>query len=566
MKNEFDRNVSFATGVVLAACLAACGGGGGSDTPTPSATALTLTGTATDGSSAPIAGRPVDAKCSTGSGSATTNGSGDFTLNIDAGKFPCVARVTKSDGSVLHTLATSSGTSATANLTPATQLVVANLAGGDPAAYYDTGFAATPPSAAAVSASQTAVVATLKSGGVDFTPAGDLIGTALTPAYTTALGGLAGALATGGTTLAAITAAVGTGSAATPSGTPSLPPELLLKAGASNCSALRSGSYRVVSPFEGPALADRHGTVVVNAATLGIVFTDGSTDTLVANGACRYSLDSGKTDVVVSAAGVLAVRYTNDAGGTFHPAFLFPQQSHTLAELAGTSNAIGLERNAANTAYTGIAFTATLDAAGAITAATVCKDDATWSISGAACTARAATDSLRANADGGFDIVNKTSGAVNGRSFAYRAGGGELMLLLVDANGSFQMLTKQRTNGLPTIGAVQTFWSLTVNAQLSAAPALNVSSNTIVSLDSAAASWIRSQKSVGGTNDSPHPETLLANKPRDGYTSRGAGSATAADGSTATFGEFTVLGLRGMGLNPLILPASKTFVLSVLQP
>ena len=293
---------------------------------------------------------------------------------------------------------------------------------------------------------------------------------------------------------------------------------------------------------------------------------DGSTGTWAANDRCRYSDDGGKTDIVVSQAGVLSVRYTNDAGATYRPAFAFPEQSHTLAEVAGTWNAIGLNRNDANTAYTGIAFTATIDGAGAISAVTFCQDDATWSMTGAACTSPVPSDSLRANADGGFDTVDKTTGALDGRNFAYRAGGGELMLIRVNGDGSFHLLTRQRTNTLPAVGAAQTFWNLTVNNQLSAASPLNASSNTVVSVDAAAASWVRNQRTGGGTNDSTHPETLFANKPRNGYTLRAAGTAPASDGSTATFAEFAVLGLRGMGLNPLVLPTSKTFVLSVAQP
>ena len=575
MTTNLPLRVRFSLVAVAAAAsatLTGCGGGSSDNAAPPASTALALSGTATDGSANPIASRAVDAKCSTGSGATTTNGSGSFTLSIDGAKLPCVARVTKADGSVLHTVATGSGTSVIANITPATQLIVANLAGTDPATYYDTGFVATPPTAAAVTASQGAVVATLKSGGIDFTPAGDLIGAAPTPAYTTALASLSSTLAAVGTTLPVLTATIAatsittaTGSATT-SGVASLPADLLLKPAASNCPALRSGSYRVVAPFEGPALADKYGKLVINAATLAVVFTDGSTGTWVANGPCRYSDDGGRTDIVVSQAGVLSARYTNDAGATYRPAIAFPEQGHTLAEVAGTWNAIGLNRNDANTAYTGVAFTATFDGAGAISAVTFCQDDAAWSLTGAACSSPVPSVSLRANADGGFDTVDKATGALNGRNFAYRAGGGELTLIRVNGDGSFHLLTRQRTNALPAVGAMQTFWSLTVNNQLSAAGPLNVSSNTIVSVDSAAASWLRSQKTVGGANDSPHPETLFANQPRNGYTLRAAGMATAADGSTATFGEFTVLGLRGMGLNPLILPASKTFVLSVAQP
>ena len=124
----------------LTAALAACGGGGGG-TPDPAATptaqGLALSGTAATGVA--LAGRPVDARCSTGSGSTTTGADGSYSVTIAGAALPCAMRVTLTDGTALHGLATGGGgggTSARANLTPATQLVVAHLAGLDPAAYY----------------------------------------------------------------------------------------------------------------------------------------------------------------------------------------------------------------------------------------------------------------------------------------------------------------------------------------------------------------------------------------------------------------------------------------------
>ena len=135
MKTTPDLRSRFAlvaVALAVSGTITGCGGGSSDNAAPPASTALALSGTATDGSANPIASRAIDAKCSTGSGATTTNGSGSFTLSIDGAKLPCVARVTKADGSVLHTVATGSGTSATTNITPATQLIVANLAGTDP--------------------------------------------------------------------------------------------------------------------------------------------------------------------------------------------------------------------------------------------------------------------------------------------------------------------------------------------------------------------------------------------------------------------------------------------------
>jgi hypothetical protein len=148
--------------------------------------------------------------------------------------------------------------------------------------------------------------------------------------------------------------------------------------------------------------------------------------------------------------------------------------------------------------------------------------------------------------------------------FAYQAGGGDLMLVNIDADGSLTVFTKQRTNTLPTVGVVTTGWNMFLGNLLTSTLGVSATSNTIVSTDSAAGSILRTLKTVGGTDD--HPETLFANNPRNGYTFRTAGTATAADGTTATIREFTNLGLRGMGVNALLLPSLKSFLFFVNQP
>src|SRR5690349_4460247 len=127
------RALGVIAAMLVAIGLAACGGGGGGGAVVPggSAAALTLNGTAAQG--AAIAGRPVDAKCVAGTGSATTAADGSYTLTITAGTLPCVLRVTLASGASLHTLAVGPGPTLVANLTPATQLIVASLVARDPA-------------------------------------------------------------------------------------------------------------------------------------------------------------------------------------------------------------------------------------------------------------------------------------------------------------------------------------------------------------------------------------------------------------------------------------------------
>ena len=572
-----------AIALAAAALLSACGGGGGSGYgDVPAAASLGLSGTAATG--AALAGAAVEAKCATGSGSATTASDGTYTLNISNGVLPCVARVTGSGGLVLHTVIAGTGSRAVGNLTPATQLIVARLAAGDPASYYSAfnASAAGAITPAVVAAAQAAVVATLKPGSLDFSTIADLIGGVLKAkvgstagdAYDLLLDALAARLTASGTTLAMLTSAVvndatGSGGTISPSTAVSLPADMLLRPAASNCAALRSGLYRAVSPRVNSTLSNQMDSFNLNATALTATGSDAGAVpvTLTVNGSCRYSrADSAQADVVVSQAGVIVTRMPLSAtNSTPSVGFAVPDQSHTLAELAGTWNVVGLQRNAAGNGYTGIAGTLTLSAAGVQSAATWCQNDSTWSVKGADCAAVAGTlPSVRSNSAGGFDIVDAGAAVAFGRAFAYRAGNGDLMMVKIDADGSFQLRTRQRSNTLPTVGLVSTFWNTYLNNQLGLNIALDTTTSTVSSLDTVSASYVRAQTTVGSNNT--HPETLLANSPRDGYTFRVPGTAQTTAGATVTVTEWTALGLRGTGVSALVLPGARQLILSVAQP
>src|SRR5262245_38926626 len=111
--------------------LIACGGGDSeSAPPPPPSSTLTVTGVAASGGA--IAGQLGEAKCSGGNGSATTAADGSYTITLPAGggSLPCVLRVTTAGGQALHSVASGSGSSATAHLTPVSELAMAYLAGG----------------------------------------------------------------------------------------------------------------------------------------------------------------------------------------------------------------------------------------------------------------------------------------------------------------------------------------------------------------------------------------------------------------------------------------------------
>lgn len=564
-----------------------CGGGNSSATPTTtSGVTTTFSGVAATGKA--LANATVSISCAVGSGSAPpTKTDGSYSVDIKNITLPCALKAASSDGTtVLYSVTSATATSKNtqvANITPLTQLLVASLTGSEPAAFFSNFSASTASSVtdSAISTAQTAVLGTLSNAGIDVSGlsttslvSGPLVAGSPTSPYDVALEALGTkltSLASTGTTLATLTttvantstttASTATATSPTPaatSGKASLPADMLLKTAASNCSAMRSGSYRVFSPTSSPS-TNYSSLITIDAATGTITYANASKETVTPNGPCRYLGANGKDDIVVSPAGVIVARSTNDGGLSYQLGIGFPQQTHTLAEAVGSWNAIGLSGNGAGV-FSGAAFSATIDAAGAVTGSS-CGYLGDWNVT--SCTpVTAGKLVLKANSDGGFDLM--VNGTLGGRMFAYRAGGGELMTVEVDNDGSFSVFTKQRTDGLPTVGAVTTSWNLSLGSQLTSTVVVDANSNTIVSVDTAAGSWLRKQNTVG-LNDG-HLETLLANNPRAGYSFRAAGTALADNGTTASFREVTSLGLRGMGLNAALVPTAKRFQISVNQP
>jgi hypothetical protein len=206
------------------------------------------------------------------------------------------------------------------------------------------------------------------------------------------------------------------------------------------------------------------------------------------------------------------------------------------------------------------------DASGNINLATVCQNRATWSVKGSDCPSLNEKQApLKPNPDGGFDAFEPGSTTAITRAFFYRAGNGDLMAMSVDSDGTLVFGTRQRTNPLPEVGTTTSFWNAYLGAALTSTLVIDARTNTIQSVDPAAQSWVRIQKTQGGNDD--HPETLLANTPRSGFTTRVAAQGVpAANGTTVNVNEFTSLTMRGMGLNPLVLPGPKLFDITVQQP
>ena len=555
------------TALVLptALTLAACGGSDDSTPvapqPQPPAVSLSLSGTAA--TSAAIDGGSVDAKCKGGSGSGPTGADGNYQIEVTQGSLPCLLRVS-SGATVLHSLASGSGASARANLTPVSELVLARLSGQDPAAYYAAFDANAALDAAKVTAAVDGVTAALKGGGVDLTGIDVLAGALVAAnganagnAFGQALDTLQAKLATAGTTLAELRDTMVRESPVAPpsatGATPSLPSELLLRAAAPNCKALRSGTYRwlVFAPGGNNVVT---GTSVVDAPAMGATAATGVSGPYQATGECRYNTPNAG-ELVVSQSGVGIYRERGGDDPNYRAGMMPPVQVHAVADLAGTWNTIGLGDTAGSGGPVHLhSGHMTVDASGRVTAEVFCDDMKTCANE----TPDAARMTFVANADGGFDLNG-------GRVFAYRSGSGELMLVSLQSDGSMALATRKAPRTLSPINSVGRSWNMTLNNAYTVPLALSDSENTTVSQAAEGSSWTRNAI-IDFDSGVTRPETVQINVPLEGFIRRVPGTVTASNGAASNVGEWIGLTLRGMGITPVAVPASQQLVFSVSKP
>ena len=534
----------------LVALLAACGSGSDDEPDAGDPATLSITGTAAVG--AALAGGTVEASCATGSGSTPTGDDGTYEMTIEDGTLPCALRVTSADGTtVLHSAAVGSGAEARANLTPLTELVMAQLTGQVPAAAY----AAFDPSALTTAALQAAVaeVAALLAAGGTTLPADPVSGAlAVGDAHDQVLDALAANLAAGGITLeqavAALLASIAPAGTVPPPGTPALPPAQLLAAAAPNCAALRSGTYRLL--FAGPDSEEGIETLTLDAPALNATVADGETRTLIANGPCRYTLANGG-DLVVSASGVGVLR-SQEAPGQYWGGMMFPEQVHPVSVTQGEWNLIGLadttsdDGSGPRTLFSGAG---TIDAEGRLTAITFCED-----VRNCVEGEPFATEVHVPNPAGGFDFDG-------GRHFAYRAGNGAVMLAGVDSDGGFMLLTPKVASVLPVVGAVSRSWNVTIAADYSANPALGEAESTVRSVDAASGTYLRDAV-INFDDGTTRPEQIEINVFLDGFLHRIAETVTTSTGANSNVSEWVALGMRGMGFTAVGLLANNSLILA----
>lgn len=538
--------------VVLAGC-----GGGGSDSTTGGTTTLrplTLSGVVA--ARAAATSQPVDIQCASGTGTATSNADGSYTVTVTDGQLPCVLRAKGTADGDLYSVATGSGRTATANLTPLTHLVVASMAGGTPATFYnnfgaDMGALVTP---ARVEAALATVQADLTARGIQTAAVGNPITAALVPAgtaqtanpYGEVLAGLEASLTTTGTTLAQLVTAV-----AKASPTVRLPAELLRQPQASNCAALRSGTLRFVwiTPAELKADGDL-GTVsrvTLDAPMLTFGNANGTSTSVTADGTCRYKGSTGMNgdpaEVVVSQGGVMLASST--IGGVKRLGIGFPEQSLTLADLAGEYNLLQVESNQGVVVGSGLTFR--LNASGAVESA-ACQPG---EVLARTCTPLSGLfPKLSVNAAGGFTMTSTDPAEPwTSRWFAYRTGSGDVMLLWIGQGGTFGFASPKVARTLPSLGTSRSWGASMDMERVASATTFGETTYLTKRVDAATDSYVRTIHNPLLATDDSHDQTIQHNWPRTGWTHLAAGSSPTPSGTLVSFREWVNLRLLGTGLS-----------------
>ena len=509
--------------------LAACGGGGGGSGGTSAAGAaapsaaggdLTVSGTAVE-RSAPQAGAAVAVKCASGNGAATTGADGSYAAVIPNGVAPCVLELAGSAGKLRSLVAAAAGGRATANITPLSELLTAQVAGGSAAALFSTfdGAAQAKVGTAAFAQAKADLEAALASK-VQLAGLDPVTG-AMPPggAVAAALDALAATLATAGLTLDQLSATL-----LANQGSPAAV-ETVIQPRAANCAGLRSGSMRAIGMLEtDPAF--RTQVIQVDAGTLAVRESDGSISTFTDNGSCEFGTPYGT--LLVSRGGFAVFRPTMASGGV---SILIPEQKLALAELAGTWNALEYSRDVATKPFEPFGDYFTLDAAGKVVSSFTC-------VGLGACTADpVGNDAFTVDPDGGFRAV-APDGVL--RLFAYRNASGAIIAVALYPNQrGIVVATKQVEQALPSVGDVIRNRNFTINATGAGSAISALETRTVIAVDAATQSYTRVRQSDGLIDG------FRINSPRIGLFYRPAGTSPLNGGGTAPISEIVLLPLPG---------------------
>lgn len=468
--NSLTSAALLGTAVLLASC-----GGGGGDAPAPQAS-LQLSGTAATGLA--LASAAVEVKCATGGGTATTAADGTYTLAIPQGALPCMVQVTGSGAAsaiVLHSVAQAGSTdaatavtSAKANVTPLTELVVAQVVAGLPADFFvnfGSGSSAVL-TQDKITAAATAVASALKDAGIDLggidplqAPLVAATGTSTGNAYDKLLDDLAKKVTADALPLLVtqVANAAATGSTLTDA------MAAVQGGGLPGCPYVLSGNYRAIDYFGRMTLRPINFAAKTFGAGDGVnqmtIVQDGTnpcefTATLNLNGQVgEWQVAFGPGGV-----GIYRARIAAPTASAGTPGLIFPVQSHGYAEVAGTWTSLvtgyfpdqgGIEHNFGQMVLGGDRSAKECDYA----------QTTDWS-----CQPDTTTQTVADRADGGFDLVEGTTTVAN--VYGYRAPNGVLNLFgTTNASGSADsaveqtsiILLKTQPLTLPAVGSVDRY-------------------------------------------------------------------------------------------------------------
>lgn len=518
-----------ALAVAAALVLAACGDdGGGAPASAPGPSALTVSGTAARG--AALAGAAVAVKCASGTPSAvsgTTAGTGAYSITLEGAGLPCVLRVTGAGGEVYHSVVAGTGSSGshTANLSPLTELMVAHLSGGAPAAYFDSFGAgaavSTDALAQAASYARSALADVAALGTTN--PATDTL--VVGDAHDQAIDATMAALTAAGVTLDAVVAAA----AANPAAPTVIGAALAPTSG--HCSWLRSGKYRVIDFYE-------FGADIVQVDARAGTASGGNEIAVLTPGAdCTFSTDEPDwiTQHMVSSGGVGVVHGRSKSTTERNFEIAFPEQVLPVSEFAGTWNAMSWElSDAAPAGRVATVHELSIDAAGQLTALAECQGTA-------ACVPESGPLSrLVANASGGFDEI-LPDGSTWSRVFLYKTLAGNRLAVWTTPEGQTGLMVPKAAHAaLPALGRLTQFRSVTASGLGTISDPAD-GSNTVTAVDAAT-------RTVELTRSSDNlVEQVHFDAPRDGLRYRALNDCTIG-GATVACAERVQLPLTGMGI------------------
>jgi hypothetical protein len=499
------------------------------------------------------AGSTVAVTCARGSGSTTADGSGEYLQKFDDASLPCVVTATSADDTiVLHSIAAGATAADTvAQVTPLTELLVAQFAGAAPSVYAANFGASSTVSASALQTAQSTLLQSLTQANVDVSGVTDVVAGTLQPGssagYDAALQNLASAESSAGTTLAQLVTAVAT-SAGTGSSTSQAAIATALAVANSDCPSLKSGRHRSID------FGDRSSNVVtIDAAALTVVI-DGVTQHMTPIKTCLYSIDDQyKTQIAISRSG-MGVWRQGGTGVDPDVGMTFPEQTLDMAALAGAFNRVSWGGGAA--LDSGDFGSETFDASGHHTARIECA--------GGYGTCAPGTDihaHLTVDAAGGFDYYDETDAqpTIDARIFGYRDASGHTYVFAT-TDESVLVMAPQATLALPTVGATASFWEVDTTPT-SVGQFLDDTSTTL-SVDTAAGSEVRRFTSDG------HTDTLTFNDPYAGMRHRVVDACQQSDGSARSCNALVQLPLTGSGINASVSadPSKHVIYLSVTKP